>query len=171
MGRECGRYSTYTSGCRCGECREAANEYARQRNELKREQLANATPPLIINTVEEGDVSWQADGACRDMDPALFFPVSSVGSNIDWAPALNACAECPVVEQCLDYALRTDQRFGVWGGTRPNDRKYYKKGLPLKRACKDCGTVVGAKRQYCDLCRAERRADSVRRTYLKQVAS
>jgi WhiB family redox-sensing transcriptional regulator len=46
------------------------------------------------------------------------------------------CAECPVVNECLDYAIRTNQDSGIWGGTTEDERKsirrqYRKTGLVI----------------------------------------
>jgi WhiB family redox-sensing transcriptional regulator len=30
---------------------------------------------------------------------------------------------CPVAEPCLEYALETNQRAGIWGGTTEEERK------------------------------------------------
>jgi len=32
------------------------------------------------------------------------------------------CSGCPVKITCFEYALETDQRHGIWGGTSPNER-------------------------------------------------
>ncbi|HEX4288967.1 MAG TPA: WhiB family transcriptional regulator, partial [Trebonia sp.] len=32
------------------------------------------------------------------------------------------CARCPVRSECLDFALRTRQMHGVWGGTTAEER-------------------------------------------------
>ena len=32
------------------------------------------------------------------------------------------CAECPVSTPCRDYALRTRQQYGVWGGLTESAR-------------------------------------------------
>jgi WhiB family redox-sensing transcriptional regulator len=37
--------------------------------------------------------------------------------------AVAACHRCPAESACLAYALAADERFGVWGGTLPEDRK------------------------------------------------
>ena len=66
---------------------------------------------------------WRADGACRTVDPDLFFPVA-VGAvaNRQIAKAQRICAGCPVRQQCLDFALRTPEPAGIWGGTTPEER-------------------------------------------------
>jgi WhiB family redox-sensing transcriptional regulator len=68
--------------------------------------------------------NWRADGACRTADPDLFFPIA-VGTALaakQVARALLICAGCPVKQQCLDFAMRTREPAGIWGGTTPEDR-------------------------------------------------
>src|SRR5438270_80471 len=38
------------------------------------------------------------------------------------AAAKAVCAPCPVLRECLDWALHTQERWGVWGGTTPEER-------------------------------------------------
>lgn len=61
---------------------------------------------------------WMTFGLCRDMDPAVFFPHDNKGT----IEALAICAQCPVREACLEYALRNHMRYGVWGGTSERER-------------------------------------------------
>ena len=37
--------------------------------------------------------------------------------------ARQVCRSCPVVEACLGYALETNQRAGIWGGSTEEERK------------------------------------------------
>jgi len=32
------------------------------------------------------------------------------------------CHSCPIIEQCFEYALETQQDYGIWGGTSPSER-------------------------------------------------
>ena len=52
-------------------------------------------------------LNWMAGGACRQADPELFFPASSVTSpgprQVELAKAV--CASCPVRAACLAYAM------------------------------------------------------------------
>lgn len=41
----------------------------------------------------------------------------------DQAAALTACTTCPVLAHCASYADVADERWGVWGGTTPTDRR------------------------------------------------
>jgi len=75
---------------------------------------------------ERGDYAayWRERAACLREDPDLFFPVGNGGltpARIDEAKAV--CGRCPVVEQCLELALKSGQADGVWGGTTESERR------------------------------------------------
>jgi WhiB family transcriptional regulator, redox-sensing transcriptional regulator len=70
-------------------------------------------------------VAWVFSGACRDADPDLFFPIGSSGPGLrQIAEAKAICARCPVITDCLSYALATGQDAGVWGGTTEQERRH-----------------------------------------------
>ncbi|MGH3099241.1 MAG: WhiB family transcriptional regulator [Streptosporangiales bacterium] len=63
--------------------------------------------------------SVAAQAACRGMETDVFFPET-------WeepAPALGVCAKCSARTECLELALATNERFGVWGGTTEQERR------------------------------------------------
>jgi WhiB family transcriptional regulator, redox-sensing transcriptional regulator len=67
---------------------------------------------------------WRDRAACRDADPELFFPVSSIGPGArQIAEAKAVCAGCPVRDRCLDYALANGLDHGVFGGTTDEERR------------------------------------------------
>jgi len=70
-----------------------------------------------------GDESgWRDYAACRDHDPDLFFPGSEpTPSQIAAARAI--CSACPVQDECLTYALESNQTDGIWGGQTPTGRR------------------------------------------------
>lgn len=41
--------------------------------------------------------------------------------------ALSFCAVCPVRQECLDFALETNQEHGIWGGLTVKARKNVRK--------------------------------------------
>lgn len=56
-------------------------------------------------------------------DPDVFFPVGTAGPALrDVGAAKRICARCPVVTECLDFALSSGQTAGVWGGTCEEER-------------------------------------------------
>jgi WhiB family redox-sensing transcriptional regulator len=65
------------------------------------------------------DTKWMADGICASKPPALFFPSDGVGVE----KAKSICADCPVKNVCLEYALENHIDHGVWGGTSERQRR------------------------------------------------
>ncbi len=54
------------------------------------------------------DLSWQDEANCRALPPDMF----SDPALAQWG--LQACADCPVIEQCA--ASRQHGVWGIWGG-------------------------------------------------------
>ncbi|WP_426571918.1 WhiB family transcriptional regulator [Aquihabitans sp. McL0605] len=69
--------------------------------------------------MDEADVVWMQEGHCRYYPPAAFFPSDGVGVT----QARQICGECPVREQCLEYALENRIEHGVWGGCSERERR------------------------------------------------
>lgn len=70
------------------------------------------------------DSDWRDAAACRHADPDLFFPAGTTGDAVeDTAAAIALCRRCPVREECLEFAMVTNQRYGVWGATSEEDRR------------------------------------------------
>lgn len=65
------------------------------------------------------NLSWRQRAACRGVDPDIFYPVSDEEAG----PAKTICAQCPVREACLEYALANRERDGVWGGATERERR------------------------------------------------
>jgi WhiB family redox-sensing transcriptional regulator len=54
--------------------------------------------------------------------------VGTTGLALDQiATAKMICAACPVQEDCLQYALQTNQESGVWGGYAEDERRRLRK--------------------------------------------
>lgn len=62
---------------------------------------------------------WRADALCAQTDPDAFFPENSQST----LPARRTCARCPVVAECLAYALENHITEGFWGNTSPRQRR------------------------------------------------
>jgi WhiB family redox-sensing transcriptional regulator len=68
--------------------------------------------------------AWRKYALCRDTDPDLFFPVGTTGQAlVQIDRAKQVCAQCPVSQECLDFALETNQDSGIWGGTSEEERR------------------------------------------------
>ena len=66
---------------------------------------------------------WRDLAACRGVDPDLFFPVGTTGPSLDQVEQAKAiCRSCPVIEDCLRFALSTQQEYGIWAGTTSEER-------------------------------------------------
>ena len=74
---------------------------------------------------------WRQEGMCAQTDPDLFFP--DRGDSRSRKLAKEICADCPVAQQCLDFALETDQEYGIWGGTTALDRRRIREAESRKR--------------------------------------
>lgn len=62
---------------------------------------------------------WHAQAACLGVGNHLFF--LELGEPSDQATAV--CRSCPVRKPCLEYALDSNIKFGVWGGTSERQRR------------------------------------------------
>ena len=62
---------------------------------------------------------WQDRAACFGIDPDVFFPVSEDEAG----QALGFCHSCRIREECLSWALKNGERYGVWGGTSEQQRR------------------------------------------------
>jgi WhiB family redox-sensing transcriptional regulator len=70
------------------------------------------------------DEGWRAKAACAEVDPDLFFPVGVTGPAVGQIAAAKAvCGECTVQAECLDFAISTNQEYGVWGATSEEERR------------------------------------------------
>lgn len=72
---------------------------------------------------EEGELGWQTESLCAQTDPEAFFPEKG-GSTRD---AKKVCSGCTVRSECLEYALKNDERFGIWGGLSERERRRLRK--------------------------------------------
>lgn len=66
---------------------------------------------------------WRARAACSGYPNTLFFPSIDGADEASLAKAKSICGVCPVLDDCLEYALETNQRAGIWGGTSEKERK------------------------------------------------
>lgn len=58
--------------------------------------------------------TWRQQAACERLGvPTRVFFSDELG---DIAAAKRLCAECPVMEPCLEGAIRRSEPWGVWGG-------------------------------------------------------
>ncbi len=84
------------------------------------------------------DLSWQKLGACYGMyyhiDEDIWFPPENPGGPKEGKGvagekervrrAIKICQDCPVRQECLEYAI-AGECVGVWGGMDTNERRAY----------------------------------------------
>ena len=143
----CGTRNAYLKGCRCDDCRHAnavyqaewranrqppGNELAditrREEARLRRAkyrpgyQVTERTAAVYaidISPIPTGhDMTWRADAACNGADLDLFFPEKGEHG----LAAKRICARCPVLTDCLEFALTT-RATGIWGGMTDLERR------------------------------------------------
>lgn len=70
--------------------------------------------------VEEIDFweSWREAAACTDVGDVDFF----ADDEISVSRAKAVCAGCLVLDDCLAFAIETNQPDGVWGGQTGSER-------------------------------------------------
>jgi WhiB family redox-sensing transcriptional regulator len=77
---------------------------------------------------------WRDRARCCEVDPDLFFPLGdgSLGQR-QIAEAKAVCAGCPVIAECLAFAL-TQLPEGIAGGTTAAERVALRRGRTVKRS-------------------------------------
>lgn len=80
-------------------------------------------PDELLVDNNNGDGNWRDRALCAHTDPEAFFPEKG-GSTRE---AKKICATCPVRDECLDYALKHDEKFGIWGGLSERERRRLKR--------------------------------------------
>jgi WhiB family redox-sensing transcriptional regulator len=74
------------------------------------------------------DTTWQQSGSCRIPGAAVdFYPPMHLERKHERRArehrAKQVCATCPVRQRCLDHAIATDERYGIWGGLDQDERR------------------------------------------------
>ena len=73
------------------------------------------TPALPVPAL----AGWRYRAACRGADLKVFFPGRGESAEV----ARRICAECPVRQPCLEFALGHAITHGIWGGRAERDRR------------------------------------------------
>ena len=70
---------------------------------------------------------WQAQALCRGNHSDLFFPPGSFEKKDERerreTRAKAICQVCPSKSECITYAMKIREPYGIWGGTTETDRK------------------------------------------------
>jgi WhiB family transcriptional regulator, redox-sensing transcriptional regulator len=79
-------------------------------------------------------MDWRSRSACRDEEPELFFPIGTTGPAVEQTDAAKRiCMRCDVREECLEFALATNQDAGIWGGLNEDERRTLRRQRQRRR--------------------------------------
>lgn len=71
-----------------------------------------------------------------DIDPELFFPVSTEQLQRDLPAVRKICQSCDHQPDCMKWAIDNHEEHGIWGGLTPDDRKRVWKARQMRRSQK-----------------------------------
>jgi WhiB family transcriptional regulator, redox-sensing transcriptional regulator len=95
--------------------------------------MAQRMSPLArLFATDEPENDWRSQAACRGIDPELFFSSDEISNRIERqereGEAKAVCNRCAVRNECLSYALAAGERYGIWGGLNPQERRAAARG-------------------------------------------
>ncbi len=120
---------------------------------------------------------WPARAACKGKPQRWWFPNSKLEA-LNANRAKEICSTCPVQEECLQFALNTNQQYGIWGGCDRRDLDNQRKYRVIY--CNGCGRrfawIPGVKSDkpphYCSaVCRNQARRAGRRASYARRPAT
>ena len=95
-------------------------------------------------------MSWTEEAECRRHPKETFYPIIIDGDGVEWIDdgtiweafgdtseyydeARDICESCPVKKRCLAYAMENKERYGMWGGLTPIERRRIERTARRKR--------------------------------------
>lgn len=85
---------------------------------------------------------WRDRATCLGEDPELFFPIgTTVPALVQIEEAKAICRRCEVVDTCLNWAIESGQKAGVYGGLSDAERHALKRREARARVLSQ---IVGA---------------------------
>ncbi len=73
----------------------------------------------LVELLATDDLAWQDLANCRGADPDLFFPERGASTRT----AKGICRGCSVQAECLEFAIVSSEKFGIWGGLSERERR------------------------------------------------
>lgn len=112
-------------------------------------QQASPSPAKISNETGTKPLDWRNEAVCSGEEKTrLFFPVGVTGAAaVQIEDAKAVCVECPVRLQCLEYAITTNQEYGVWGGTSEEERRVLRREWRKEQRAKKARIAAERKAQ------------------------
>jgi WhiB family redox-sensing transcriptional regulator len=81
------------------------------------------TDLLELLQAHDHDMAWQDFANCRGANPDLFFPERGASTRT----AKQICRECTVRDECLEFAIVSSEKFGIWGAMSERERRKIRK--------------------------------------------
>ncbi len=91
----------------------------------------------LLEVLQTGglDMAWQDLANCRGADPDLFFPQRGASTRT----AKGICRECQVRAECLEFAIVSSEKFGIWGMMSERERRKIRKERPIAARRREAG--------------------------------
>ena len=84
-------------------------------------------PGTQVLAPDSGDGwDWRGQARCRGLPTNIFFAgeLHQGGRRIAVEDDVKRiCLGCPVRAQCLHFAMKSEERHGIWGATTPGERR------------------------------------------------
>ena len=91
----------------------------------------------LLEVLQTGglDMAWQDRANCRGADPDLFFPERGASTRT----AKGICRECQVRPECLEFAIVSSEKFGIWGMMSERERRKIRKERQIAARRREAG--------------------------------
>jgi WhiB family redox-sensing transcriptional regulator len=101
-------------------------------------RTANGTELVLLGKVSAEVTTarlgqWAQHALCAQTNSEIFFPAHDDPGT----EAKQICRPCPVRRECLSFALTNDERFGIWGGLDPEERRNLRRSLQRRKSSAD----------------------------------
>jgi WhiB family redox-sensing transcriptional regulator len=81
---------------------------------------------IVRKSAQSHSANWREHAACQGANGAAFYPPVRSEKRAAKAEreqrAKEVCASCSVRSECLEQALSTGERHGIWGGLTDAER-------------------------------------------------
>ncbi len=91
----------------------------------------------LLEVLQTGglDMAWQDLANCRGADPDLFFPERGASTRT----AKGICRDCQVRAECLEFAIVSSEKFGIWGMMSELERRKIRKERQIAASRREAG--------------------------------
>lgn len=89
----------------------------------------------LLEIIDGDELAWQDLANCRGADPDLFFPERGASTRT----AKGICRECSVRVECLEFAIVSSEKFGIWGGLSERERRKIRRERALAARSRQAG--------------------------------